>query len=104
MGSLIEIAATTREAIPIKLVGKDYSITTPKSYLAMMLAIRAKKADEDPEKMMEAVSEWLDGAFGKKVRADIVKRLEDPEDALDFPHITELMRKVIELGTGDPTT
>lgn len=104
MGKLIEISAKTREAIPVRLVGKDYTLTTPKSYLAMMMAIRAKNVEQDPEKMMDAINEWLEGAFGKATSKAILKRLQDPADALDFPQITELMQAVMEMGTEDPTT
>jgi len=43
-------------------------------------------------------------AFGKKEGAAVIKRFDDPEDDLDIIHISELISKVAELATGNPTT
>lgn len=105
MKELVIDAPEVVEKIPVKLVGVKYSIRRPKSMLAMSFARRAKAAKEDPEKLMEAVEEWVRITFGKATGVKVIKRLNDPEDELDFEHIVKLMEAVIELTNGsDPTT
>lgn len=97
------IAADKREVIPVELVGERYSILPPKTAVTLKMAVRAKQAGSDPALMYEALQEWIDKAFGKKAK-EVHKRLDDPDDLLDIEHITELMKAVIEVSTGNPTS
>lgn len=100
----ITIEAAPREAIPVMLVGVAYEINPPKAALALKLAVTAKTAGNDDTAMMDALFEWVDIAFGKRASTAIKKRLDDPADDLDLPHITALMEAVIERQTDLPTT
>ena len=99
----ILIAADKREVIPVELVGERYSILPPKTSLTLKMAVRAKEAGSDPALMYEALQEWIDKAFGKKAK-EVHKRLHDSEDLLDIEHITELMKRIIEVTSGNPTS
>lgn len=100
----ITISANPREKITVSLVGKNYMIKPPKGSMALQMARRAMAADDDPEKTWEAIAQWITMAFGKKEGDAVTKRLNDPEDDLDIIHISELISKVAELATGNPTT
>jgi glycosyltransferase A (GT-A) superfamily protein (DUF2064 family) len=53
---------------------------------------------------MDGIQSWIKQAFGKETAKAINKRLEDPEDKLDYPHLTKLMIQLAEATTGDPST
>lgn len=92
-----------RKGIPVELVGKRYVIKKPKSALGLRVAVAAKKAQEDPESMLAAMDSFIDMTFGKKDGAAVRKRLEDPDDDLDYEHITQLVQALMEVD-GNPTT
>lgn len=100
----IEITPQKRQGIPVKLIGVEYAARPPKSMVALRLAQQAQKASDDPEASIKALTQWLTMTFGKKDTAAILQRLEDPDDDLDIPHIAELMEKVTEAVSGNPTT
>ena len=99
----LTISAEPRKTLEVDLVGKTYKVTAPKAALGLKLAVRAKQADDDPGKMMEAVEEWVIKAFGKTNGAKVLKRVDDEDDDLDIQHLMKLMEAVIEATTGDPT-
>lgn len=92
-----------RKGIPVELVGKRYVIKKPKSALGLRVAVAAKKAQEDPESMLAAMDSFINMTFGKKDGAAVRKRLEDPDDDLDYEHVTELVQALMEVD-GNPTT
>ena len=100
----IVISAAPRKAIPVSLVDEEYLVTPPKSTIALALAERAKAAGEDAGKVREEIDSWILSAFGKKQAPKIAARLDDAEDDLDLPHIMELMQKLAEAVTPDPTS
>ena len=100
----IVISAEPRTAIPVSLVDEEYLVTPPKSTIALALAARAKAAGEDAEKVREELDGWVLIAFGKKQAAKVQARLDDADDDLDLPHIMELMQKLAEAVTPDPTS
>lgn len=100
----INIEATPVELLQVKLVGVDYEMHPPKAALTLRLAGQAKSAGEDPVQLLAVLDEWLKRACGVKVSTEIQARLEDSEDALDYPHIMELMQAVVEATTGNPTS
>lgn len=106
-------------SIPVNLVGKVYQVRPPKTMVAMraaqvMLKVSALDdldQDSDPAEAMAATGEimdgidtWIEHIFSTKDAADVQKRLNDPEDSLDFPHIMELMSKLPEAVGQNPTT
>jgi hypothetical protein len=106
MTSFIEVAATPREKITVRLVGHEYVMTMPKGALTLKIAARAREAEEkaDPTVMVALFDDWLDAGFGKKQGKALRARMDDPDDALDIPHIMELIQKVAEVGTPNPTS
>ena len=99
----IVIEAEPRTAIPVQLVDAEYLVTPPKSTIALALAKRVKDADNDPGVVREELDSWVLAAFGKKQAAKIQTRLEDADDDLDLQHVMELMQKVAEAATADPS-
>lgn len=104
MTDRIVIGAKPRKPFTVSLVDQEYLVTPPKSTVALALAERAKAAGEDPGKIREELDNWVLLAFGKKQAAKVQARLSDAEDDLDLPHIMELMQKLAEAATGDPTS
>lgn len=100
----IIIEADSREPFPVSLVGHEYLVTPPKSTIALALAARAKEAGEDGGKIREELDGWVRLAFGTKQARSVIERLDDPEDDLDLPHIMQLMQKLSEAATSDPTS
>lgn len=101
--STLTIEAATRESIPVDLVGKRYSLVPPKTTLAIQVAAAAQSAEDLPN-MMKSLEGWVVAAFGTKSGNAIVKRLYDPNDALDVDHIVQLVQGVMGMQTGNPTT
>lgn len=103
---LIRIEAEPRPTILVELVGVEYSVSPPKAALALKLSVHSKQAmdSKDPEQMDRAMQEWIATAFDPETAEKVRARLDDPRDALDMPHIGQLMRAVMEATTGNPTT
>lgn len=102
--NVIEISATPRKGIPVMLVGEKYTVRAPKGALGLRMSVAAQKADKDPAAMEKAMGTFIDTLFGKKEGSKVHKRLEDPEDDLDYDHIMDLVTQVMEQVTGNPTT
>ena len=102
--TMIEITAEPVKTVRVKLVGIEYNMKPPKGSLAIVLGKKMQASAEDPDGMLRALSDWITIGFGKKEATAIMKRLEDPDDDLDFTHIMQLMQKVAEATTGNPTT
>lgn len=105
----LEIEAAPRKSIPVRLVGVMYEVTPPKAGMALRIASKAKGIDtsnpDDFDAAMELIDEWMVKAFGKKNAKAIRERMEDDDDALDFPHLTTLMEKLITMAaSGNPTS
>lgn len=97
-----------------RLVGVVYDVYLPKSASALALAKSVKKdkkgrvkVDGEDAAVIDALLEWVDGAFGDDQAKEIRKRLQDPKDRLDIEHVSEFMQKLVEYQTEDsenPTT
>lgn len=98
------ITGEKRDVIDIDLVGKKYKIKKPKTAVSLIAARSMGKAGNDAVKIIDATERWLKSVFGVKVTEEIMARLEDPEDDVDFPQIVEMQTKIIEEMTGNPTT
>lgn len=126
----IVIDADPRSYIDVRLVGVDYRVYPPKASFSLEMARNAqdlqrkteraqnkKKAkkgnpatsaaqDVDASSALASVKmleDWVDQAFGDQAKA-VHDRLADPQDALDLPHIGQLIEAVTEEQTGGPTT
>lgn len=108
----ITISAEPRKTFTVDLVGKTYTIRAPKGSAAIALASRANMTSKrgkggdaaEIEGMLSMLRDWSRAAFGVKVAEEVLARLDDPEDDLDFQHLSDLMAKVSEASTGNPTT
>lgn len=110
----ITISAEPRKTFVVDLVGKTYTIRAPKGSAAIALASRANFTSKrgkggggdaaEIEGMLAMLRDWSRAAFGVKVAEEVLARLDDPEDDLDFQHLSDLMAKVSEASTGNPTT
>lgn len=102
----ITIDAEPREQITVNLVGTAYLLTPPKGALGIKLAEKAKEAQEsgDVGMMWDEVLGWLNTAVGKKQGRAIAERLDDADDDLDIIHVINLMEKVVEAVTTNPTS
>lgn len=104
MTKRISVEAEPREQFTVDLVGKEYLAKAPKSALGVKLGEQIKAANEDPQKMWDIIMDYIKIMFGPKQATAIEKRLESATDDLDIPHIMELVKKITEATTGDPTT
>lgn len=102
--SEIVVEATPREEIPLTLVGVKYTIVPPKSNFALKMAYQAKTSKDDPTQVVDSLFDWVRKAFRDQADA-VLARLDDDGDDLDIDHLTQLMQKVLERGSGgNPTT
>lgn len=93
-----------REPVAVKLVGVEYEATPPKGIVALKFARSAKESSKDPEKLIEALTEWLHMAFSEEDAEAIEARLYESHDDLDIVHIVQLIQKMTEMVTGNPTS
>lgn len=121
---LIEIEADAPDLIPVKLVGVQYLINPPKAALTMNMAdtfsgvkiekipegatdeqkqIASDKVREASKKTRAALDSWIVQAFGLDTSREIQARLLDPSDQLDIKHLMNLMNKVAEATSENPT-
>lgn len=100
----IVIDAKPRTQIPLSLVGQEYLVLPPKGSLGIKIAQRAQEANGDPMELWGIVESYIDIAFGKKQGKEIKKRLEDEDDDLDIAHLMQVIEKLTEFVTDDPTS
>lgn len=100
----IVIQAESRAKIPVELVGKTYQVKPPKMSLLAVVAKAASKGAEDASSMVGHIETLTKLMFGKEGAKEIMKRLADEEDDLDFSHIMKCAEAVMEEQTGDPTS
>lgn len=99
----IDISPKPPKPLTVNLVGKSYTVRPIKAALGVSLAQRFKGVDNDPEKLAEAVNGLVKMMFGPNDAKAVTKRLTDGTDALDYPHIMQLLNALIEKSTGNPT-
>lgn len=104
MARRIVIAANPVEPITVELIGKEYIVEPPKAVLGVLMAQRLEQAGDDVDKVFEELGGWLTAAMGEKQSKKVMERLRDPDDKLDIPHISSLMRQLTEEVAGNPTT
>lgn len=100
----INIVAVDSAPIDVNLVGKPYKFKKPKAALALRIGRIAQAENTDIDAMTNSIRDWIAAASSKRQADAIMKRMDDPEDALDFDHLMELIRAVTEEGSARPTT
>lgn len=101
--SKIEITATPAHPIAVTLLGVDYTVRPLKGSLGVAMAQRFSGKNLTADKVGKEMTTLIKALFGTDA-PKITKRLNDPEDDLDYPHIVELMNAVMEANTGNPTS
>lgn len=104
MSNRIEITAEAPKPIEITFVGVDYKVRPIKASLGIALAQNLQNLGEDPAKIDKGIAKLLNAIFGKDVAKDVKDRMTDPDDLLDIPHVMELLNKLMEKSSGNPTT
>lgn len=98
----IVINGSAAKKLSVTLVGKNYKVAPPKAAVALTMAQNMQK-EEDEQKLLDFMYEWIDLLFTKTDAVAVKKRLMDPKDLLDFEHISELMGAVMD-SEENPTT
>ena len=105
---MITVSAEAPKPITVSLVDVVYKIRPIKGSLGMSLAGQLKNAqkesEQDPEKLSKMIDRIIDMMFAKADRPKVKKRLTDPDDALDFTHVLDLMTRLMERASGNPPT
>lgn len=102
MSEEIVISAEAPKTHTVNLVGKTYKVKPVKSALGVMMAQKFVKDQEDVGAVASGIGDMIKTMFGKEA-PKVMKRLEDPEDLLDYVHIMELVKALTEAQTGNPT-
>lgn len=100
----IQISIDPPKPITVDLGGTRYTVRPIKGALGIALGQRMKSVKGDAGKLRETVEHLVEMIFGKSEAPGVLSRLDDPEDALDFQHVLELMNALVERSTGSPTT
>jgi hypothetical protein len=105
----VTINADVKKKIIVDLVGEKYSVTPPKTSLAIKVTQRARGAEGKPtrkeaDESFEALQEWIDKAFGVQGAKRVRTRLNDADDDLDLDQIMQLMNVLLEMESGGPST
>lgn len=96
------------------LVGVTYKVRPVKGAIGISLAQEFKGgmkkggkngSPEQVQKINKVLDRVINMMFVEKSdRDDLRDRMQDPDDLLDFAHIFELMEKLTEAQSGNPTT
>lgn len=105
---VLEIKAESRKTQDVKLVGKMYTVTVPKSASAIELVRKSKAlkkiSDKNIGEAQATVNTMIDMVFSVEDAEKIQKRLKDHRDLLDLEHISELVKVLMEKEGENPTT
>lgn len=89
----------------VVLGGQPYRALPMKMLTAVNLGKKLEAAGENTDKLLYELESFVGTIFGRgseQTRA-IMARMEDPEDGLDLPHVMDLVQKLIERTTKNPT-
>ena len=100
----IQISIDPPKPITVDLGGTRYTVRPIKGALGIALGQRRQSVEGDAGKLRETIEHIVQMVFGNSEAPEVLARLDDPEDALDFTHIMELMNALVERSTGSPTT
>ena len=100
----IKITAEPPKPITLDLIGTDYTVRPIKGSLGISLSQKFQGDNSDMVKFDKSIKDLLRIIFGPEQAKEVSKRLNDSEDLLDLPHIFELLNKLVEKASGNPTT
>lgn len=104
MTNRIVISAQPSTPVPVSLVGEEYLVRRPKAALGLLVAQRAKAAGDDVEKLIPEIEALVRAMFGPKQGKAVLARLTKADDELDYAHIFELVEKISEESSSNPTS
>lgn len=94
-----------RRSITVNLVGEEYQAYPPKPLVMAEFSRQAEKTGASVNEQIAQFEKTVAALFDKKDAAKVLKRLGDPQDALDVDHIMKLMQALTEYADKDrPTT
>jgi hypothetical protein len=98
----IVINATPSKAFSVDLVGVEYLVKPPKMAVLAVVASAAGKKGKGGDTIKHI--EDLVKIMFKKSADEVLARLADPEDELDYQQVMDTAEQVIEAATGNPTS
>lgn len=81
-----------------------FEFVVPKIGGIMSVARSDKTGEELEQESIRAQTKWLQDGFDPEDWADILDRLDDPEDNLDWPHMFRLFEALMASQGERPTT
>lgn len=98
----IVINASPSKAFSVDLVGIEYAVRPPKmAVLAVVAKAAAQKSDGGAT--IKHIEDLVKIMF-KKSATEVLARLADSDDELDYQQIMDTAEAVIEAATGNPTS
>ena len=88
----------------VVLAGHPYKVLPIKKLAIMDFSRRLSAAGSDTNKIFAELERVTLGLFGRQVGPQVLERMKDPEDVLDLEHIMELIKRLVEKSTGNPTS
>lgn len=106
----IVINASPSKLYDVELVGVEYKVRAPKMAVLATVAKtiggskgKKGKQGEGAVNTLRHLEDLVKIMFKADASA-VLKRLEDPEDDLDYQHIMDTAEALIEAATGNPTS
>lgn len=103
----IVINASPSKALAVELVGKEYQVRPPKMAVLAVVANAAggagKKKGKEGADTLKRIEDLVKIMFRQDSK-EVLERLNDPEDELDYQQIMDAAEAVIEAQTGNPTS
>lgn len=100
----ISISVEPPKPISVDLGDQRYTVRPVKGSLGIALGSRLQAVQGDAQKLKDTIEHIVGIIFGPSASVEIIERLEDSSDALDYSHVMELMNALIEKSSGNPTT
>jgi len=100
------IVIETKPIVPHNVVlgGTPYKVLPVKKLAMMDFGERLEQAGEDIKKIRKELDTIVTALFGRQVAPQVLARMTDPADPLDLEHIMELIKRLVERATGNPTS
>jgi len=98
----ISVGKRDQTPIPFDFDGSEHEYTfTPPKQADMVLPMLDSVNDIESTR---AALAWLDDGMSEEDQAHLLARLKDKNDDLDFPHVSELVKQIVEEVGDRPTT
>jgi hypothetical protein len=100
------IVVEAKPIVPHNVVfgGIPYKVLPVKKLGIMAFGKRLEAAGSDMDKILEELTAITNSLFGREVGPKVMARMTDPADSVDIEHIMDLIKKLVERTTGNPTS